>query len=314
MHLNKHQWASVVSICITILLYGSLNQKKLYALLSPPPQSVAQIPIAPIPVNVNKTAEPNLSAVAAVAIDQQSGAILFQKNAFRIYAPASTTKLMTALVARETYTTGTILTVPDLSSVGGTQIGLRKGEQLSLESLLEGALIPSGNDAAYTIAYNHPQGLQTFIELMNQKSQQLHLTNTYFENPTGFDGEVHRTTAYDLALLAREVMKDQLLRSIVGTKQSTIFDLSGKQKHVVKNTNQLLLSDETVVGVKTGTTEEAGQVLITQFERAGNQVVIVVLGSSDRYADTTAINQWVLGSYNWVSPEEFLKNKVTREQ
>jgi D-alanyl-D-alanine carboxypeptidase (penicillin-binding protein 5/6) len=307
MHLQKHQWASLVCMNLAILLYGSLNQEKLYALLSPPPQAVAQVPVSPIPVNVKKLSEPTLSAVAAVAIDQQSGAVLFQKNAFKIYAPASTTKLMTALVARETYSTGTILTVPDLSSVGGTKIGLKKGEQLSLESLLEGALIPSGNDAAYTIAANHPNGLDAFIALMNQKAQVLHLKSTYFENPTGFDSEVHRTTAFDLALLAREVMKDQLLRSIVGTKQTTVSDLTGKQKHVVKNTNQLLQSDSTVVGVKTGTTEEAGQVLITQFERNGHQVVLVVLGSTDRYADTTAISDWLWSTYSWLSPEEFLK-------
>jgi D-alanyl-D-alanine carboxypeptidase (penicillin-binding protein 5/6) len=93
----------------------------------------------------------------------------------------------------------------------------------------------------------------------------------------------------------------------VGTKQTTVSDLTGKQKHVVKNTNQLLQSDSTVVGVKTGTTEEAGQVLITQFERNGHQVVLVVLGSTDRYADTTAISDWLWSTYSWLSPEEFLK-------
>lgn len=306
MRLNKHQWIGLVSLCCVCLLYGSVNQKKLYALLAPPPQTVAQVAVAPIPVLHDEATAPELSAIAAVAVDEHSGAILFQKNAFKIYAPASTTKLMTALVARETFSTGSILTVPNLSSVGGTRIGLKTGEQLSLESLLEGALIPSGNDAAYTIAANHPEGLARFLELMNKKAQDLHLKNTYFENPTGFDSEVHRTTSYDLALLAREVMKDSLLRSIVATKQTTLLDLTGKLKHPVKNTNQLLFTDSSVVGIKTGTTEEAGQVLITQFKRDEQEVIIVVLGSTDRYADTTALSDWVWKAYSWKTPDEIL--------
>lgn len=313
MQLQKHQWASVVCISLALFVYGSVNQQKLTDLLTPPPKSVAQIKVAPIPVVAEETAQPELSAIAAVAIDQHSGAILFEKNAYKIYAPASTTKLMTAILARETFSPGTILTVPDLSSVGGTKIGLRAGEQLSLESLLEGALIPSGNDAAYAIAYNHPEGLDKFIQLMNAKAQTLHLVNTYFENPTGFDSEIHRTTAYDLALLARETMKDPLLRAIVGTEQATIFDLTGKQKHAVKNTNQLLLSDSSVVGVKTGTTEEAGQVLITQFERGEQAVVVVVLGSLNRYADTVAISDWIWDSYSWIPPEKFLSQETSSE-
>ncbi len=321
MRLGSYQWLSLICICLILLVYGSLNQEVLHAQLAPLPQKVAQVPIAPIPVlrtdsnergvdglqpqgAVPAVLQPEVSAVAAIAIDQQSGTVLFDKNGYRIYAPASTTKLMTALVARDVFKTGSILTVPDLSSVGGTKIGLRAGEQLTIESVLEGALIASGNDAAYTIAANHPEGAARFIELMNKKAQDLHLVSTYFENATGFDSETHRTSAFDLALLAREVMKDSLLRSIVRTKQATVLDLSGKLQHSVTNTNQLLLRDETVVGVKTGTTEEAGQVLIAQFEKNGQQVVVVVLGSLDRYADTSLIRDWIWQAYLWKTPEE----------
>jgi D-alanyl-D-alanine carboxypeptidase len=285
-----------------LLLYGSLNTDVLHTLLAPPPVAVAQVEVAPIPIRKDQTDQPSISANAAITLDQKSGSVLFEKNGYKVYAPASTTKLMTALVARDNFDLNQILTVPTLASVGGTKIGLRVGEQLTVRSLLEGALIPSGNDAAYTIAANHPEGESRFIELMNKKAQDLHLTNTYFENATGFDSETHRTSAFDLALLAREVMKDPVLRAIVGTKQAVVLDLSGKMQHPVQNTNQLLFADPTVVGVKTGTTEDAGQVLITQFERGEQQVVIVVLGSLDRYADTSAIRDWVWQSYTWINP------------
>ncbi len=350
MRLGMYQWLSMVCICLMLLLYGSLNQEVLHAQLSPPPQPIAQIDIAPIPVlrtvqdlsadmvaasepapaeeatNADKVmatsltqqnqpaaglssalTPPEISAVAAIALDQQSGTILFEKNGFKVYAPASTTKLMTAVVAREVFDASQVLTVPAVSQVGGTKIGLKMGEQLTMQSLLEGALIPSGNDAAYSIAANYPQGEPAFIELMNKKAQNLHLQNTYFENATGFDSETHRTSAFDLALLAREVMKDSLLRSIVRTKQTTVLDLSGKLRHPIQNTNQLLYRDDTVVGVKTGTTEEAGQVLITQFDRDGQQVVVVVLGSLDRYADTSAIRDWIWQSYIWKNPSEMVE-------
>lgn len=308
MRLGSYQWLSVVCICLILLVYGSLNQETLHAQLMPPPQKVAQVEIAPIPVLQTEYILPEISATAAIGIDQRSGTVLFEKNGYRIYAPASTTKLMTALVARDVFKQNQILTVPAVDDVGGSKIGLRIGEQLTLQSLLEGALIPSGNDAAYTIAANYPAGEAIFIELLNKKAQDLHLVNTYFENATGFDSETHRTSAYELALLAREVMKDSLLRSIVRTKQTTVLDLTGKLQHPVQNTNQLLLKDDTVVGVKTGTTEEAGQVLITQFERDGHQVVVVVLGSLDRYADTSIISDWIWQSYAWKTPKELEKN------
>ncbi|MBP7768235.1 D-alanyl-D-alanine carboxypeptidase [Candidatus Woesebacteria bacterium] len=305
MRLLMHQWASVFCVCCVLLGYKSINQEKLHARLSPPPQTVTQIALSPVPILASQAAPVEISALAAVALDQKSGAILYEKNAYKIYAPASTTKLMTALVAREVYTPGTILTAPALTSVGGSKIGLVMGEQLSLESLLEGALIPSGNDAAYTIAFNHPAGLEVFLQLMNKKAQDLHLNSTYFENPTGFDSSIHRTTAFDLALLAREVMKDSLLRSIVRTKQTVVTDLTGKRRHPVVNTNQLLGVDPEVVGVKTGTTEEAGQVLISQFETPDSAIVIVVLGSVDRYADTRTIRAWIRDSYSWERPAVF---------
>lgn len=303
MRVKKHQVLSVIFICVSVVLAQSIDQKKLEAMVTPPPQEVAQLPVAPIPIERGSAPKPDISAVAAVAIDQQAGAVLFEKNAEETFAPASTTKLMTALVARQVYASGAILTVPPVDVVG-TTIGLTAGEQLSLDSVLEGALIPSGNDAAYTLAANYTGGVSGFVALMNEKVKELHLKRTHFNNPTGLDAADHASTAHDLALIAREVMKDPDLRSIVGTKQTTIFDLTGKKKHAVTTTNHLLLSDPQVVGIKTGTTEEAGQVLIVQVNADNHSYIIVVMGSSDRYLDTTTIRNWIENRYTWKTPAE----------
>ncbi len=303
MRLKLHQWLSLLCISSALLLVDSINQVKLVVAFTPAPKSIAQVPVAAIPISKNPSEQPVISAVGAIAIDQDSGTVLYGKSERQIFAPASTTKLMTALLARKVFPPGSILVVPSVAEVGGTKIGLVNGEKLSIESVLEGALIPSGNDAAHTIAANYPGGIEVFVAEMNQLARDLNLKNTYFNNPTGFDSQYHQTTARDLALLAREVMKDPLLRSIVGTKQTTIFDLTGKERHTITNTNHLLLSDPAVVGIKTGTTEDAGQVLITQIKENDHTIIIVVLGSIDRYADTIAIRQWIENGYQWQAPD-----------
>lgn len=303
MRLKLHQVLSIFCICCALLLVDSINHDRLLALYTPAPKAIAQVEVAPIPVFNKSDQEPQISAVAAIAIDQKSGTMLFGKKEKDIFAPASTTKLMTALLARKVFPPGSILTVPSVAEVGGSKIGLVNDEKLSIESVLEGALIPSGNDAAHTVAANYPGGVDLFVAEMNQTARDLNLKNTYFNNPTGFDSQYHQTTARDLALLAREIMKDPLLRSIVSTKQTTIFDLTGRQRHTITNTNQLLLSDPHVVGVKTGTTEEAGQVLITQIEENDHSIIVVVLGSIDRYSDTIAIRQWLDATYEWQSTD-----------
>lgn len=304
MSLPREQLAAVCTFAIVLAVQGGINREKLQNDFLPEPARVTQFKIAPLPVKAHEPAAPELTAQTAVAIDFNSAGILFEKDADKKVSPASTTKLMTAVVARQVYEPNSVLTVPALASITGNRAGLSAGEQFSLESLLEAALIPSGNDAAYTLSSNYPQGEQGFITAMNAQTVQLHMTNTQYQNSVGYDHELQFTTAFDLALLGREVLKDPLLAKIVAMPRATVLDLSGKRTHTVTTSNQLLLADPRVVGIKTGTTGEAGEVLISQYILNEHPVTIVVMGSLDRYEDTRRIVEWVLASYDWQDIEE----------
>ena len=299
MARRSEQIASLVIFCSVLVLQGGINRERLMSDFIPEPARIAQFSVAPVAVKAAAAEEPSVSAVAAIAIDDSSAALLYQKNAQQVVSPASTTKLMTAVVARQVYASGTLMTVPNLRGLSGNMAGLAAGEQLSLESLLEAALIPSGNDAALTIAQNYPAGEAAFIAAMNQKAEQLHMTKTKYQNSVGFDDPNQQTTAFDLALLGREALKDPLLARIVSTKNTTVLDLTGRRKHTLQSTNQLLLTDPRVVGIKTGTTDEAGEVLISKFVLETGPVTVVVMGSQDRYQDTRMIINWITENYTW---------------
>lgn len=306
MHLKKRQFLAVLCIVAIFLLYRSLDPQKFAQAQQPQSVSIAQLDLAAIPVRNKASADPVINAPAAFVTDEASGAILFSKNANTLYAPASTTKLMTALVARKVYKPGSVITITLSGPVGGTILGFRNTEQYTLDSLLEAALIPSANDAAMALAESSPGGLADFIQKMNDTAQQLHLSDTHFSNPAGFDSKDHYSTARDLDVLAREVLKDPLLKKIVATPLTDIKDISGKRSITLKSTNKLLGVDPRVEGVKTGTTEEAGEVLITLVNDGKRKLLLVVLGSNSRYTDTQALIDWVAATYTWHSPEELL--------
>lgn len=232
-------------------------------------------------------------------MDRQSGTILYQKNATQPHYPASTAKMMTALVAKQAYPLDKIFTVKEEAFATGSTAHFQLGENLYLRDLLYALLIPSGNDAAFVLANNYPTGYQGFVDEMNQRARLLHLDNSKFRNPSGLDTNDESSTARDLAILANEVMKDPLLRQIVGTKETTIHDVTGQVSHQLQTTQELLGVVDGVVGIKTGTTPSAGENLITEVDRDGHQVVFVVLGSTDRFKETRQLIDWVFANYQW---------------
>ena len=232
--------------------------------------------------------------------DLVSGGILLQKDSQIATNPASTTKMMTALVAREHYALDQILEVTDLKKVDGNTVDLFSGEQVSVRELITAALVNSGNDAALVLAKNYPGGELDFVEQMNQRAQGLSLVSTHFTNAVGYDEVEHISSAADLAVIAQELMKDDFLRSLVGTKQVTIFDRSGQFAHYLENTNELLWQIPGVVGIKTGTTPLAGQVLVTQVEDEQKKLLLVLMGSQDRYQDAKKIISWIEQNYLWL--------------
>ncbi len=292
------QYLSLSLVCGAILLTG-LGQP-ITALQEPGAVLLLQKPEITIPVTDTTIAQPELTATSAIVIDEQSAVTVFDKNSQQRLSPASTTKLMTAMVARSIFRLDMALAVPNIvSALDGTRMGLVPDERLSVLALLKGTLMHSGNDAAITLASGHPAGIDGFISDMNLLAKLYHLDQTSFKNPIGYDAPEHFSTARDLALLAREVMRDPVLRNIVGTTKETVTDTTGSIAHDLVSTHKLLGVDPMVIGIKTGTTEEAGEVLITQFEFQNQSIVVVVMGSKDRYSDTRALMEYVRQAVKW---------------
>lgn len=246
---------------------------------------------------------PTVSSDAFLVMDFDSGEILYQKNMNKRLSPASTTKLVTAMVAVEYFQPESILTVPPQALVGGSSMDLQLNERLTFRSLLYGMLLNSGNDAAFTIAANYPGGIANFVVKMNEKAATLGLNNSHFENPAGFDSSGHFSSAYDLSVIAQEAVKNSTLAKIFATKETEVISFDQTKLHSLKNLNQLL-GEKGVLGIKTGYTEKSGENLVGLVERSNRKVLTVVLNSDNRFTETRDLVNWVFSNFVW-------KEKVT---
>ncbi|MDD2822851.1 MAG: serine hydrolase [Candidatus Daviesbacteria bacterium] len=246
----------------------------------------------------NFTSVPYVSATALVVKDTSSKTLLYVKDPDKRVPIASTTKIMTALVASEYFKPADVLTVKTTSLVGGSSMGLKLGEEMTFRSLLYGMLLNSGNDAAFTIADNYPGGKDNFILAMNEKAKSLGLINTHFENPAGFDGGTHYSSANDLAVIAEAAITNSQFSRIVSTKDTVVFSIDKQSEHSLKNLNKLL-SLPGFLGIKTGTTPIAKENLVALVERNGRKILTVVLGSDDRFTETEKIIDWSYSNFIW---------------
>lgn len=220
-----------------------------------------------------------VSAQSAVVIDADTGEVLFEQNADARLPMASTTKIMTALVALSEGSLDREYTVKkEYTLVEGSSMYLREGEKITLRDTLYGLMLESGNDAALAVA-GECGGLETFIGKMNAKAQELGLENTHFDNPNGLDSETHYTTAHELAKIAAAAMQDPIFRQIVSTQNYTAGE------HVMGNHNRLLKMYDGAVGVKTGFTKRSGRCLVSAAERNGRTLVAVTLSDPDDWND-----------------------------
>lgn len=239
-----------------------------------------------------------ISAQGVVVYDLESGVTLYGRNTQVLLSPASTTKIMTALVALEHYNLDDVVTVATVAN-SGQVMGIVPGEQITVENLLYGALIHSGNDATWALAEHFEGGVEKFVAAMNEKADSLHLTNTNFTNPVGFDDPNHKMSAIDLTRLAAFALTNKTIAKMVAIPEITISDVTHTRFHALTNVNTLLGKIPGVAGIKTGWTEEAGENLVTLIERNGHRIIIVVLKSRDRFADTEALINWVFANYVW---------------
>ncbi|MBI2621333.1 MAG: D-alanyl-D-alanine carboxypeptidase [Candidatus Levybacteria bacterium] len=241
-----------------------------------------------------------ISAKGAVVLDRDSYVVLYEKNPKLRFSPASTTKIMTALVALEYFKLDDILTIYQ-SNVEGSNITFEQGEQFTFENLLYALMLPSSNDAASAIAQNYPGEEAAFVAKMNEKAKELHLTDTFFGEPIGLLDEKVYTTPLDLARLAAQALENSTLAKVVSTRNREIVSLQGKN-YSLYNINRLL-DLPGVSGVKTGFTEGAGEVLVTSKKISGEgaEIVIVVMQSEDRFLDTQILLEFLNNNINYLS-------------
>lgn len=245
--------------------------------------------------------DPDITARAAVAIEDESKIVLFDKNSNLRFTMASTTKVMTALVGMDYFKPKDALTIYS-SDVEPVVVGFPLGEKVYFEDVLYAMLLSSGNDAALMIAQNYPGGEKAFIEKMNEKAKELKLKNTHFEDSSGLSDNNY-STPVELARLASEALKNKTLAKIVATKKKIITNIYGTNIYNLSNLD-LLLGKDGINGVKTGYTEEAGGVLITSSEGNGKRFIIVVMKSLDRFTDIEKILSQIKNNVTFVSTNQ----------
>ena len=229
-----------------------------------------------------------ISAKSAILIDSNSGRVLYEHNSYEKMPMASTTKIMTGLLACESGKLSKSVKVsPFASSIEGSSLWLKIGERQTLENLTYGLMLKSGNDAAVAIAEYLGGSIDAFALLMNKRAREIGAVNTNFENPHGLDSDGHYTTAYDLALIAREAMKNDTFRKIVSTKTHSIPMQGEKWDRALKNHNKLLWQYEGCTGIKTGFTKKCGRCLVSSAKRNGRGLICVTLNAPNDWKDHT---------------------------
>ncbi|OGD85773.1 hypothetical protein A2Z23_02675 [Candidatus Curtissbacteria bacterium RBG_16_39_7] len=244
--------------------------------------------IAPTPV---------VSAKSVYSFDLDSQVPLFEKNSQEKLPSASLTKLMTAIVVLENCDPKKVVTVGKISK-NGSVMGLVQNESITMDSLLYGLLLPSGNDAAYVLAAGCLGSVEQFVYSMNKKAINLGMEDTHFVNPAGFDNPNHYSTAKDLTIISREAFENETIREIMRTKEIKVTDVSGQIVHELKNLNQLLANPE-VLGIKTGRTQAAGENLILARKKNGHTVIVIILGSENRFSEGRLISDWIFANFSW---------------
>lgn len=228
--------------------------------------------------------EPVTNSKHIIVIDRKNHSVLYEKNAYEKTAMASTTKIMTCILALENLNLNQLVSISENSAkIHGSTLGLHTDDKITIENLLYGLMLRSGNDCAIQIAEEISGSVENFAILMNSKAQSLNLKNTNFVTPNGLDNENHYTSAYDLAILTDYALKNEIFRKIVATKNYTI-SINGIPRDI-SNTNELLGNLEGVYGVKTGFTFNAGRCLVSSCKRGEMDIIVVVLGADTKKSE-----------------------------
>ncbi len=253
-------------------------------------------------MNSSGIKSPSLSAKSALVYDLAIRKVLFSKNQDLKLPMASLTKIMTAIVALESPKKDNKYLVAKESLVGENSMGLTEGEVLTLEDLLYGLMLLSGNDAAEVLANNFPKGRQEFIIAMNNKAKALGLKTTNFTNPTGLEGDGDQyTTAYDLLIITKYALQFPLFKEVSKTFKHSVPYSENHKAFYLQNQTNLISSYPGVAGVKDGYTPEAGLCLVTYLEYEGHEIIGIILGSDNRRQEMKDLLDYSLKIQN-ISP------------
>ena len=278
---------------------------RIYKIICAALVSVLVLPV----VAVKSNAIGDVSAKSAILIEASSGDVVYEKNAHERLPMASTTKIMTALVALENCDPDKKFVIPaEATGIEGSSAYLKEGETLTMRELLMCLMLESANDAATAIALLTAGGVPEFAEMMNEKAEGLGLCNTHFENPHGLDSKDHYTTAEDLAKLAAYALGNETFRETVSTKNATVTLHDGEGVRMLSNHNSLLRSYDGAIGVKTGFTKTSGRCLVSAAERDGVTMIAVTLSAPDDWNDHRAMLDYGFSKYTNVKlavPEQF---------
>ncbi|MCH5285796.1 MAG: D-alanyl-D-alanine carboxypeptidase [Christensenellaceae bacterium] len=296
-------------ICVLLALCCPLA-----ALAEDTPQATIDPNAAPYDAEHPEDLSPDqLAAVSAILIEQNSGMVIFEKNADQLMFPASTTKIMTALLCilsgnlddTTTVSANAIYSTPE----GSSKLGVREGEELNVRDLLYGTMITSGNDGANVIAEYISGSISAFVDLMNQAASVYGMTNTHFSNPHGFQDEYHYTTVRDMAVLAREAMKNDVFRDIAQTTSYNMPRTNQQRSRTVSLSRDIRVADYSnyypyATGIKTGTTSNAGYCFVGSATKDGVDLISVVFysGYYDRWRDTKKLFEYGFSQYVSVTP------------
>jgi D-alanyl-D-alanine carboxypeptidase len=239
-----------------------------------------------------------VDARCAIALDSKSKVVLYEKNAYELVPMASTTKIMTALVALKYGDLDRKIEISSKSAnMRGSTVGYKKGEKISLKELIYGLMLRSGNDAAIAIAEGMGGSVGGFAKLMNEYAGEIGILNTHFETPHGLDSDEHYSTAYDLAIVTSKAKENKIFNQIVSSK-----DVNGESYGFTRsyhNINKILYQLPEADGVKTGYTGKAGKCLVTSAKVQGNDVIVVVLNCTPRWKETIKIYDYVNKNYEF---------------
>ena len=268
---------------------------------------------AEIESSINSKEVPEVNSRSCVVLDRLSKNVLYRKNEKNKVKMASTTKIMTSIIVLENSSLdATVEASKKAAGTGGSRLGLKTGDKITIRDLMYGLMLCSGNDAAVCLAENIGGSIEGFAELMNSKAQELGLSNTHFESPHGLDSDGHYTTAYELALLSDYALKNPTFLNIVGTKNYTVT-INGFPKNL-SNTNELLGNLNGVYGIKTGFTNGANRCLVTACKRGEMDIICVVLGADTknfRTRDSIKLIEYSFKTFEYFNIKDFVNQYIS---